>query len=249
MSLRRHFNLASADPDLRPTYRNERSPVSSPRQQPRCPRVSRAGPPGTFGQISNLPATDSTLISARRLAFERQPPRGRKLRTASVFIISHTSHYTFKVSLSNPTPPLWQPLATDVVIYASLYRPVQRSAETRTEIKSVGGSSDLSFNSRYRHGISLNAKLFDLTVNGERRNSTFLLQLGHIASEIRFTKRDFYFARLVPIHLEILKSIFEFYREKIWNIKRRHYVCSEKCLEQKFNKRHIFNEIFFKNKE
>lgn len=52
-------------------------------------------------------------------------------------------------------------------------------------------------------------------VKGKKCNSTFLLQLGHIASEIRFTKRDFYSALLVSTHFEILKSISEFYREKI----------------------------------
>lgn len=41
------------------------------RPQPRNPRVSVAPARRTFGQISNLPATDSTLVPKRRLALVR----------------------------------------------------------------------------------------------------------------------------------------------------------------------------------
>lgn len=78
---RRHFNLASADLIFgQPT--GARSPVSS-RVNNRDAHAILALARQTFRQISNLPATDSTLVPVRRLAHERVT-RGRKLRTASV---------------------------------------------------------------------------------------------------------------------------------------------------------------------
>jgi len=99
----------------------------------------------SFGQISNLPATDSTLVPVRRLAARATTTSRSKIMDRLCSLSSHVHHIIYtKCPWTITFSPLEVP-SIDVVIYVSLYRFVPEWPETLiTKIKNVVTKEEIS---------------------------------------------------------------------------------------------------------